>query len=161
MTKADVDTFLSESSRSAFSYRMLIATTNRVGSTARRTLAAQEKQVGLLLLADLETAQVDWPSSPAALRPKSPKRKRPRPHQSEAIRAVLKGFAARDRGQLIIACGTGKTLTALIVAERLKAKRTLVLVPSLSLLAQTLREWTANASEDRNCCIARRAPDDR
>jgi predicted helicase len=32
------------------------------------------------------------------------------------------------------------------IAERLESKRTLVLVPSLSLLAQTLREWTANAS---------------
>jgi superfamily II DNA or RNA helicase len=148
VTKADVGTFLSESSRPQFSYRLLIATTNRVGSTARRTLAAQEKQAGLLLLADLEAAQVDWPSSPAALRPKAPKRKRPRPHQAQAIRAVDKGFAADDRGQMIMACGTGKTLTALFIAERLKAERTLVLVPSLSLLAQTMREWTANASED-------------
>jgi len=148
VTKADVDTFLSESSRPEFSYRLLIATTNRVGQTARRTLAAQEKQAGLLLLADLEAAQVDWPSSPAALRPKAPKRKRPRQHQAGAIRAVLKGFAASNRGQLIMACGTGKTLTALFIAERLEAKRTLVLVPSLSLLAQTLREWTANTSED-------------
>jgi predicted helicase len=148
VTKADVDTFLSESSRPQFSYRLLIATTNHVGSTARRTLAAQEKQAGLLLLADLEAAQVGWPSSPAALRPKSPKRKRPRPHQAQALRAVVKGFDAQDRGQLIMACGTGKTLTALFVAERLKAERTLLLVPSLSLLAQTMREWTANASED-------------
>ena len=101
-----------------------------------------------MLLADLEAAQVDWPSSPAALRPKAPKRKRPRPHQAAAIRAVIKGFSAHDRGQLIMACGTGKTLTALFIAECLKAERTLVLVPSLSLLAQTLREWTANASED-------------
>ena len=151
VTKADVDTFLSESSRSQFSYGLLIATTNRVGTTARRTLAAQEKQAGLLMLADLEAAQVEWPSSPAALRPKALKRKRPRPHQREAIRAVVKGFAADDRGQLIMACGTGKTLTALFIAEKLNAKRTLVLVPSLSLLAQTLREWTANASEDFDC----------
>jgi len=50
-----------------------------------------------------------------------------------------------------MACGTGKTLTALFIAERLEAKRTLVLVPSLSLLAQTLREWTANTSEDFDC----------
>ena len=98
VTKADVDTFLSESSRPEFSYRLLIATTNRVGQTARRTLAAQEKQAGLLLLADLEAAQVDWPSSPAALRPKAPKRKRPRPHQAEAIRAVVKGFATARPG---------------------------------------------------------------
>jgi predicted helicase len=148
VTKSDLDTFLSESARPEFSYRLLIATTNRVGQTARRTLAAQEKQAGLLLLADLEVAQVDWPSSPTALRPKAPERKRPRPHQTEAIRQVVKGFASQDRGQMIMACGTGKTLTALFVAERLKAERTLVLVPSLSLLAQTIREWTANADFD-------------
>ena len=40
---------------------------------------------------------------------------------------------------------TGKTLTALFINEKLAAQRTLVLGPSLSLLAQTLREWTANA----------------
>jgi predicted helicase len=47
-----------------------------------------------------------------------------------------------------MACGTGKTLTALFIAERLAAQRTLVLVPSLSLLAQTMQEWTANSSSD-------------
>jgi predicted helicase len=46
-----------------------------------------------------------------------------------------------------MACGTGKTLVGLWSSERLKAVRTLVLLPSLSLLAQTLREWTANATQ--------------
>src|SRR6266542_2126 len=45
-----------------------------------------------------------------------------------------------------MACGTGKTLVALWLAEAMGTQRTLVLVPSLSLLAQTLREWRANAS---------------
>ena len=53
-------------------------------------------------------------------------------------------MTSHDRGQMIMACGTGKTLTALFINEKLAAQRTLVLVPSLSLLAQTLREWTAN-----------------
>ena len=44
-----------------------------------------------------------------------------------------------------MACGTGKTLAAMWIAERLGSGRTLVLLPSLSLLAQTLREWSANA----------------
>lgn len=47
-----------------------------------------------------------------------------------------------------MACGTGKTLTALWIAEALGSERTLVLVPSLSLLAQTLREWVANATRE-------------
>ena len=60
------------------------------------------------------------------------------------MNAVVKGFDRDERGQMIMACGTGKTLTALFITEKLAAERTLVLVPSLSLLAQTLREWTAN-----------------
>ena len=49
-----------------------------------------------------------------------------------------------DRGKLIMACGTGKTFTSLKIAEALagKGKRVLFLVPSLSLLSQTLTEWT-------------------
>jgi superfamily II DNA or RNA helicase len=60
---------------------------------------------------------------------------------------VVKGFENANRGQMIMTCGTGKTLTALFIAERLAAKRTLVLVPSLSLLNDTLRDWTANAPD--------------
>ena len=144
ITKADVDTFLSESARSEFAFRLLIATTDRIGKTAERTLQAQEKPASRLLLADLRAAQVSWPRSPSDLRPAKPRPKRPRPHQRQAITAVIRGFESADRGQMIMACGTGKTLTALFIAQRLAAKRTLVLVPSLSLLTDTLREWTAN-----------------
>ncbi len=45
-----------------------------------------------------------------------------------------------------MACGTGKTLIALWAAERLKPKTVLVLVPSLTLLQQTLDEWTRHNS---------------
>ncbi len=144
VTKADVDTFLSESARSVFAFRLLIATTDRIGRTAEHTLQAQEKPASRLLLTDLRAAQVSWPRSPSDLRSARPRPKRPRPHQRQAITAVIRGFESADRGQMIMACGTGKTLTALFIAQRLAAKRTLVLVPSLSLLTDTLREWTAN-----------------
>jgi superfamily II DNA or RNA helicase len=145
--KADVDSFLSESSRPQFSYRLLIATTDRLGPTARRTLDSQREPVGYLLRSQLELAQVSWPTSPGDLRPRRPPRKKPLPHVREAIKATVRGFADQERGQLIMACGTGKTLAALWIAERLGSNRTLVLVPSLSLLAQTLREWAANATQ--------------
>jgi predicted helicase len=144
--KSDVDSFLSESSRPQFTYRLLMATTDRIGATARRTLAGQEKPAGLLLRSQLTLAEVEWPKSPADLVPRRPKRKRPRPHQRKAVTAVVKGFAAAaDRGQLVMACGTGKTLAACFLAEKLNARRVLVLVPSLSLLAQSLREWATAA----------------
>ena len=78
---------------------------------------------------------------PTRLQPLTPKPRQPRPHQQRAIRDVLEGFEPGDRGQTTMACGTGKTLDGLWIAEALEAQRTLVLVPSLSLLAQTVREW--------------------
>ena len=145
VTKADVDKFLAESSRAVFSYRLLIATTDKLHHVARRTINDQEKQVAFVGLSDLLTSEVDWPTDPLDMRPSPPpKPARPREHQREAIRDVVKGFTKSDRGQLIMACGTGKTLTSLFIKEKLAAERTLVLVPSLSLLKQTMQVWRVN-----------------
>ena len=74
--KSDVDTFLSESSREVFSYRLLIATTNHIGKTALRTLEAQEKPAHLSLLGDLERASVEprsgHPSPPHSFHTRAP-----------------------------------------------------------------------------------------
>ena len=139
--KADVDSFLSESSRREFTFRLLVASTDHLGATARRTLDAQEKPVGTLLRSDLEALNLPWPRSLASLRPGRPRPKRPRPHQRRAVEDVVAGLADSDRGQLVMACGTGKTLVARFLHEQLGSKRTLVLVPSLSLVKQTIREW--------------------
>ena len=149
VSKKDVDKFLSESGRKTFAYRMLIATTDLIDRTGERTIQQQEKRSSFFRLNDLRAAAVDWPASPAKLRPtKRRKPAKPRPHQAEAIRDVLKGFKTSDRGQLIMACGTGKTLAGLFITEKLEAQRTLVLLPSLSLLKQTLNEWRANSAVD-------------
>ena len=47
-----------------------------------------------------------------------------------------------------MACGTGKTLVSLWISEAVNAERPLVLVPSLSLLKQTIRERLINRSGD-------------
>lgn len=71
------------------------------------------------------------------------KRRTPRDYQKLAIQDVVKGFETADRGKLIMACGTGKTYTSLKIAETMVGKGGLVmfLVPSLSLLSQTLTDW--------------------
>ena len=63
-------------------------------------------------------------------------------HQKEAVRKAVAGLKNADRGKLVMACGTGKTLTALHIAERTVGKGGLVLylVPSLSLIPQAMRE---------------------
>jgi predicted helicase len=67
-------------------------------------------------------------------------------HQRAAIKATVKGLVDHDRGQLVMACGTGKTITAIKLAEALGVRRVLVLVPSLSLLAQIYRDWQEHSA---------------
>lgn len=75
-----------------------------------------------------------------------PKTKTPHKTQQEAIDAALAYFKDQSRGQLILPCGAGKTLAAMWVAEKIGGSRILVLLPSLALMSQTLREWAANTS---------------
>lgn len=146
ISKRDIDKFVAESSRTIFTHRQLIGTTDKRHHIATRLM--DDLNIPFIGLTRLREADdyLDWPASPAALRPsKPPTPKKPHDYQKTAIADVVKGFTTADRGQLIMACGTGKTLTAWFIGEKLAAERTLVLVPSLSLLKQTMREWqTAN-----------------
>ena len=106
------------------------------------------KKNRLFNLTHFENAAIDYPDSIERL--STGKRKPPpeaRPYQVEVVNNVISGFQTASRGQLIMACGTGKTLVCLWVKEKLKAKRTLVLVPSLGLLSQILNDWTFAARE--------------
>lgn len=69
------------------------------------------------------------------------KRKEPLPHQQEAVSNIVPALQVNSRASAIMACGTGKTLVALWVAEQLNVKQVIVLLPSLALLRQTLHEW--------------------
>lgn len=68
-------------------------------------------------------------------------RKTPLPHQAEALEAIFNGLTNHNRATAVMACGTGKTLVALWLAERMQCRRIIVLVPSLALVRQTLHEW--------------------
>ncbi len=83
-----------------------------------------------------------WLADAAFIAPK----KQPQPHQTEALDVLLPALEIHDRVSAIMACGTGKTLVALWVAERRQASRILVLVPSLALLRQVLHEWLRESS---------------
>jgi superfamily II DNA or RNA helicase len=150
VTKEDIDSFLSESSRQEISFRLLIATTNNIGPNAREVIKGQEKPVSLLLLDKLEESVLDW--QVAITKKKLSKRiqRTPFDHQKEAIQKIIKGFENSDRGQVHMACGTGKTLVGLWVAEEIAHGNVLVLVPSISLVAQLYQEWVQNRSENFN-----------
>ena len=145
VTKADVDSFLSESNREQFGFRLLIATTDAIGANARRVISGQEKPAAVVLLSDLRSRRVDWPIASQAPVRRVPAT--PRAHQQEALSAI-RTVASGERGRVIMACGTGKTLVQLWAHEQLESQRTLVVVPSLFLVAQVMQEWLANRVVD-------------
>lgn len=143
--KKDIDSFLSASSKPPFVRRVFIDTTEVNWSVnAEDTIRDQHIPVVRVGLEALRESAVDWAAFEATAEIKLLAKKGLRQHQREALEAVEAGFAEHDRGKLIMACGTGKTFTALKIAEHLagKGKRVLFVVPSLALIAQTVREWT-------------------
>ena len=68
---------------------------------------------------------------------------KPKPHQANAIKLAHKHFIRENnsRGKLIFPCGSGKSLTGFWIMEKLAAKSTIVAVPSLSLIKQTLEVY--------------------
>jgi len=81
----------------------------------------------------------------------------PRGHQSKAIKEAKEHFKKESRGKLIFPCGAGKSLTGFWFTQELKSKNTLIAVPSLSLIKQTLdvylREIVANKKKVKWLCI--------
>lgn len=154
ITKEDVDTFLSASGKSfeddmgeqrRFERRFWIATTDKWSDNADISLAGQEPPVTRIGLHDLRMAEIDWARLAGGESGRSAQRakKTPRPHQKEAIEKARDYYKTHTRGQMISACGTGKTYTALKIVEEATGGNgfALFLVPSIALLNQTLREW--------------------
>ncbi|OEV01574.1 damage-inducible protein [Streptomyces qinglanensis] len=163
--KADIDSFFTASGKGDFAYRMIISTTEKWGPHAEAALDGQQIPVTRVGLAEINESPVDWasivwPKPGENFELRLQHKKTPRPHQDEAIDAVFAGFEGHDRGKLIMACGTGKTFTGLKIVERLQQERAergegehtriLFLVPSIALLSQTLREWTAQVQVPMN-----------
>ena len=167
ITKADVDTFLATSSKiffdeneaqQKFSHRLWISTTNKWNSEAENTIRNQDPPVSRLSLLELEASPVDWEKLDNGLSGNEArsKKKTPMKHQLKAINDTHEYFKTKNRGKLIMACGTGKTYTSLKIAENETDKKGLILflVPSIALLGQTLNEWYSEAEEKLNAiCI--------
>lgn len=142
--KKDIDSFFTASGKKPFTHSIIVTTTNNWSEHANDALLERHQSINKIDLQALEDSQIDWakyqPRKAAVLKAK----KQLRDHQQTALNATAAGLETADRGKLIMACGTGKTFTSLKIAEKLagKGKRVLFLVPSLSLLSQTLTEWT-------------------
>ncbi|MDR0593737.1 MAG: DEAD/DEAH box helicase family protein, partial [Bifidobacteriaceae bacterium] len=150
LTKPDIDSFLSESGKHPFAARLVVSTTDRWNSAAEAAIQGQQIPVTRIGLTDLLASSIDWSqfsfAEPERLERRP--RKQLRPHQAKAMEAVRVGFQDGDRGKLIMACGTGKTLTSLRIAEDLVGAggSVLFLVPSIALASQSLKEWSQEAT---------------
>ncbi|GHU40828.1 hypothetical protein FACS1894190_08190 [Spirochaetia bacterium] len=165
--KPTVDSFLSTSSReflddnlqtTRFAHRLWISTTNKWGTNAEEAIDKQNPPVTRINLSHLQNAPVDWEKLDSGVFGEAARNatKNLRPHQSEALNNAHEYFREHERGKLIMACGTGKTFNSLRISENETGGNGLVLllVPSIALLGQTLREWTADAKEPINpICI--------
>lgn len=142
--KKDIDSFFTASGKQPFTHRIIVTTTNHWSEHAEDALRGQTPPVTKIDLHDLENSQINWSQYQPSQAPVLKERKKLRQHQQNALREVEAKFRNVDRGKLIMACGTGKTFTSLKIAEKIagRGKRVLFLVPSLSLLSQTLTEWT-------------------
>ena len=146
--KKDIDSFFTASGKAPFSHRVIVTTTNNWSEHAEDALQGQQPPVSKIDLQALEDSQIDWAKYQSNQTVVLKARKQLRDHQQTALNAVAAGLKDAERGKLIMACGTGKTFTSLKIAEQLagKGKRVLFLVPSLSLLSQTLTEWTQESA---------------
>ncbi|AJE33874.1 superfamily II DNA/RNA helicase [Corynebacterium humireducens NBRC 106098 = DSM 45392] len=178
LQKSHLDTFFERSGRTfttergveTFANRIIVSTTDRWSRNAEEMLENQPIPVSRIGIGAMAESPINWdiayPNSELTINLSRRETFKPRPHQHTAIEKTLAGFDTHDRGKLIMACGTGKTFTALRLAEQVAIRnapptatkeedrknranaRVLFLVPSISLLSQTLREWTAQTELD-------------
>ena len=160
--EASGHSFETEDGRQHFGSRLIISTTDHWSSHAEDALANQIIPTSRIGISAIAESPINWdvafPGSEVrdkTIQINLSQREtfEPRPHQQAAIDKAIEGFKTHDRGKLIMACGTGKTFTALRLAERVAEDnggkaRILFLVPSISLLSQTLKEWTAQGRLD-------------
>ncbi|MCD8061267.1 MAG: DEAD/DEAH box helicase family protein [Akkermansiaceae bacterium] len=160
ITKANVDTFLATSDKrfqneylqaTSFSHRLWISTNDNWTSEATLSLRNLNIPVSRINLYDLENSCIDWEKLEHGVHGSGVilKERTLRKHQQKAVELFHEHFLQSDRGRLIMACGTGKTFTALKIAEKETNNNGVVLflIPSIALLGQTLNEWTTFAEK--------------
>lgn len=146
--KAEINSFVAEMGKRYYKMGMIVSTVDEWNANARETIEENEKIIEIIGLTNLRNSQINWSefdfSRPEAVTIQQPKKLRF--YQKTALKNALEHYKDHDRGQLIMAPGTGKTFTSLKIAESMaendrKQFKVLYLVPSIQLLTQTLRGW--------------------
>ena len=134
VNRHDIDSFLAASGP-PFDSRWVVATC-KWGKNAEERIHAVEPPVRQIDFHEYDKIRISEGKVELEER-------EPNPQQVKAIESVVNHLSNEDRGQLIMACGTGKTYTALRIAERMvpDGGRMLFLAPSIALISQARREW--------------------
>ena len=147
--KPQIDSFLNESARPAFGLRWIVSTC-AWNAAAERATAGREPRVARIDFLDFLGHAIREFRKPTALR-------HPKPLQRQAIDAAYDGLAAQgnDRGKLVMACGTGKTFTALRLSERIVPDdgRVLFAAPTIALVSQARREWLTHRARPTSALV--------
>ena len=145
LAKSDIDSFLEASARLEFQHKMLVYSGKGYGKKVEDALSGHKCQA--LNFKSLANSSINWPDLAVGLTEVS--RRDPyelMEHQKQALDDVATGLGKAERGQMLMACGTGKTLTSLRIAERLAEGKgqflVLYAVPSISLMHQAIRYWS-------------------
>lgn len=149
-----VSTFYAKTGASdLYEHNMIISTTE--GYTRHLDSIATQWETVRLSADDMAQSEIDWEPFLEGKQVCERSFYEPMPHQREAIDACLENFEAHDRGQLIMACGTGKTLTSLRLTEELLPEGSVVLflAPSIALVSQTMRVWANQSKRGLRCAV--------
>ncbi|MCY4422571.1 MAG: DEAD/DEAH box helicase family protein [Acidimicrobiaceae bacterium] len=143
---SDINSFLAEAGKEPFTSSLLV-TTGRLTAQSWNKVERATKRCEVLSGYELDRWPVRWAEcfeDPSSV--EFGERAEPRRDQVEALESIAKGFDVHPRGQVHMPCGTGKSLVALWAAEQQVGRggRVLYLVPSIALMAQTMRVWAAN-----------------
>ena len=144
LTRRDLSTFTSLTFHTCKGISLAVVAHTCAKPVKKHDLLPNTVEIGLDRW--LQLTEDDWQRIKAATSGKTarPKPRTPKLHQLEAIAAAQKHFVqgGASRGRLIMPCGTGKSLTAFWIAQKLDARTILVAVPSLALIRQSLTDWT-------------------
>lgn len=143
IAKGDVDKFVSTALSKRVFERLILAVTTSgdLGRNVQDLMYGADEKYRVITIADLDSSNIDW-SAIGRSKDINRKAKRLRNHQKVACEEVCSRLKNADRGKLVMACGTGKTFTALRITEQIAGQgKVLFMVPSLALMSQVVREW--------------------
>ena len=145
--KGEIDKFLGGSQQPVFRLRWVVATC-RWGPNAERAIQNAHPRITQIDFREYLDVLVEEHDEKRPVQ-------EPWPLQAEAIEDAVSGLRNHERGRLVMACGTGKTFTALRVAEQLveDGQRILFAAPTIALVSQARREWLRQTTRPLECMV--------